>query len=93
MNFARAQLFSPSTVTLLATVLAANVFAIENWPQFRGPQASGISSGTAPTKWNAVSGENILWQTPLPGLGHASPIVWGDKIYIATAVRPGVRRN
>ena len=91
MNFTRAQTFSRSPVTLLATLLAANVFAVENWPQFRGPQASGVSSGTAPTKWNAESGENILWQTALPGLGHASPIVWGDKIYIATAVRPGAK--
>jgi len=89
VNFARARLFSFSTVPLLTICLTA--VAAENWPQFRGPQASGVSSGTAPTKWNAETGENIRWQTPLPGLGHASPIVWGDNIYIATAVRPGMK--
>ena len=89
MNFKRAQLRFLTSLTLLASSLAARNAVAENWPQFRGPQASGVSSGTAPTKWNAESGENILWQTTLPGLGHASPIIWGDNIYIATAVRPG----
>jgi len=91
VNFARAQLFFLPCVGLLATCFEAKTVAAENWPQFRGPQASGVSTGTAPTKWNAVSGENIRWQTPLPGLGHASPIVWGDQIYIATAIRPGMK--
>jgi outer membrane protein assembly factor BamB len=67
------------------------VATAENWPQFRGPQASGVASEAAPTTWNIASGENIRWQTPLPGLGHASPIIWEDRIYIATAVRPGVK--
>lgn len=89
MNFTRAQLCFLASLTLLATSLAAQNATAENWPQFRGPQARGVSTGPAPTRWNAVTGENFLWQTPLPGLGHASPIVWGDKIYIATAVRPG----
>lgn len=83
--------FSLFGILSLLTCFEPRGSAAENWPQFRGPQASGVSSGTAPTKWNAVTGENILWQTPLPGLGHASPIVWGEKIYIATAVRPGAK--
>ena len=63
-----------------------------DWPQFRGPRASGVAEERAlPTKWNLESGENIRWQTMIPGLGHASPIVWKDRIYIATAVKPGAR--
>ena len=57
-----------------------------NWPQFRGYRASGIAQGTAPTKWNAEKGENIKWKTPIPGLGHSSPIVWGDRVFITTCV-------
>src|SRR5688572_12798295 len=58
-----------------------------DWPQFRGPRASGGDTNQAlPTQWNVESGENVRWQTPLPGLGHASPIISGDRIYIATAV-------
>lgn len=41
------------------------------------------------TNWNVETGANIRWQTPLPGLAHASPIVWGDRVYVATAVKPG----
>jgi len=61
-----------------------------NWPQFRGPNASGVdASQPLPTTWDLDKGENIVWQQPVPGLGHASPIVWGSRIYIATAVKPG----
>ncbi len=62
----------------------------QNWPQYRGPQASGVDPSVAlPTTWNIESGENIRWQTPIPGLAHASPIVWGNVVYIATAVQAG----
>lgn len=76
---------------LLAFALAATgAFASStNWPQFRGPGASGVSETPAPVTWNVQSGENVRWQTPLPGLGHACPIIWQDRIYIATAVKPG----
>ena len=61
-----------------------------DWPQFRGPRASGVDATRAlPVEWNVPAGQNTLWQTPLPGLGHASPILSGDRIYVATAVGPG----
>jgi outer membrane protein assembly factor BamB len=61
-----------------------------NWPQFRGPGARGVDESQAsPTNWNVETGANIRWQTSLPGLAHASPIVWGDRVYVATAVKPG----
>ena len=63
-----------------------------DWPQFRGPGASGVAEKRAlPTKWNLESGENIRWQTTIPGLGHASPIIWKERLYIATAVKPGAK--
>ncbi len=61
-----------------------------DWPQFRGPEACGIDAGKAlPTEWKIETGRNVRWQTPLPGLGHAAPIVAGNRIYVATAVGPG----
>src|SRR5467141_1324212 len=78
----------------LAWLLAgAHAFAAStvNWPQFRGPQASGVSDDPAPITWNVESGENVRWQTPIPGLGHACPIIWQDRVYIATAVKPGAK--
>ena len=63
--------------------------AAENWPQFRGEHGRGLSAVAAPTTWQLEKGEHIGWVTDLPGLGHASPILWENRIYIATAVRPG----
>jgi len=58
-----------------------------SWPSFRGVQASGIAEGqNLPDTWNTKSGENILWRTPLPGLAHSSPVVWGNRIFVTSAV-------
>jgi outer membrane protein assembly factor BamB len=74
----------------LGCLLALPVFAsTSNWPQFRGPQATGVSEAPAPSHWNVETGENIRWQTPIPGLGHSCPIVWGSDVFITTAVKPG----
>jgi outer membrane protein assembly factor BamB len=57
------------------------------WPSFRGPQASGIAEGqNLPDAWNGKTGENILWRTPIPGLAHSSPVVWGKRIFLTSAV-------
>ena len=58
-----------------------------SWPSFRGPRASGVAEGqNLPDKWNGKTGENILWRTPIPGLAHSSPVVWGNRIFVTTAV-------
>lgn len=70
--------------TLFVTLLA---FAADsNWPQFRGPDARGVATGSPSIEWNGESGKNILWKTEIPGLGHSSPIVWGDRIFVTSAV-------
>ncbi len=57
------------------------------WPSFRGPQASGIAEQqNLPDRWNGKTGENILWRTPIPGLAHSSPVIWGNRIFVTTAV-------
>jgi outer membrane protein assembly factor BamB len=59
----------------------------QNWPQFRGPGATGVVEGPArPVTWDATKSLNVRWKTPIPGLSHASPIVWGDKVFVVTAV-------
>lgn len=61
--------------------------ATGSWPSFRGQQASGVANGQhLPDQWNATTGEHILWKTPIPGLAHASPVVWGDRVFVSTAV-------
>jgi outer membrane protein assembly factor BamB len=58
-----------------------------DWPQFRGIKASGVAEGfSVPVTWDAAKGTNIAWNTKVPGLGLASPIVWGDDVFIATSI-------
>jgi hypothetical protein len=55
------------------------------WPQWRGPYATGVSrTAVPPLEWSDT--KNIRWKTEIPGRGSASPIVWGDRVYILTAV-------
>ena len=70
---------------ILALVASAAVASAENWPCWRGPRGDGTSAETGiPTRWSAT--ENVLWKTPIPGVSHASPIVWGDRVFLVSAV-------
>ena len=58
-----------------------------DWPQFRGIGARGVSEGAAPpVTWSVPEGRGIRWRTPIPGLGHSSPVVWGDLVCVTTAI-------
>ncbi|PYJ02919.1 MAG: serine/threonine protein kinase [Verrucomicrobia bacterium] len=80
------------------TLLAASLFATSaspgatgvqgNWPQFRGPAARGVAASTnLPDRWSAT--ENVSWKTEIPGRGWSSPIVWGERVFLTTAVSSG----
>ncbi|MBS0260709.1 MAG: PQQ-binding-like beta-propeller repeat protein [Planctomycetes bacterium] len=57
-----------------------------NWPQWRGPWGTGVApTATPPLEWNESDGEHIRWKTAIPGLGHSSPVVWGNRIFLTTA--------
>jgi outer membrane protein assembly factor BamB len=58
-----------------------------NWPSFRGIEATGVADGQyPPIQWDAEKGANIAWKTAIPGLANSSPIVWGDQIFVTTAI-------
>lgn len=59
---------------------------VDNWPAWRGPTASGVASAAAdpPLRWDEKT--NIKWKAPVPGRGSATPIVWGDQVFVVTAV-------
>jgi outer membrane protein assembly factor BamB len=58
-----------------------------SWPSFRGPHATGLAEGQdLPDRWNGTSGENVRWRTAIPGLAHSSPIVWGERVFVTTAI-------
>ena len=61
--------------------------AAGSWPGFRGPAASGVADGMRlPDKWNVTRRTNIRWRTAIPGLAHSSPIVWGNRVFVTSAV-------
>ena len=60
---------------------------LSRWPSFRGWNASGAADGSdLPTEWDGVTGEHVLWRTPIPGLGHSCPVVWDGRIFVTTAI-------
>jgi len=76
-----------SFLTILTLVGAGQISIAQEWPQFRGVGARGVADGSPlPVNWNAKTGYGISWRTPIPGLGHSSPVIWGDKLFITTAV-------
>ena len=59
-----------------------------NWPAFRGLGASGVAEGfKTPIEWSVTSQQNVKWKVSVPGLGHSAPIVWGNRIFVTTAIR------
>lgn len=74
---------------LLVNVPAADTTAEKYWPQWRGPHATGASkTADPPTEWSETN--NIRWKIEIPGRGSASPVVWGDRVFVLSAVPVGV---
>jgi outer membrane protein assembly factor BamB len=78
-----------AAVFLATGILAADEFVerrLENWHQWRGPEATGVApKGDPPTEWSET--KNIKWKVEIPGQGSASPIIWGDRIFVMTAIK------
>lgn len=75
----------------LPNLVAAGDFEAQrelNWHQWRGPDATGVApAGNPPIEWSAT--KNVKWNTPIPGRGKSSPIVWGDRVFVTSAVNTG----
>jgi outer membrane protein assembly factor BamB len=59
----------------------------QHWPQWRGPFFNGVAEGSAPLQWS--DGRNVKWRTAIPGRGFSTPVVWGNRIFVTTAVPTG----
>ena len=67
--------------------LLAQAQTAAHWPQWRGPFFNGMARGDAPTTWSDTT--NVKWKTEIPGRGHSTPAVWGDRIFLTTAIPTG----
>lgn len=75
------------TIMVAAWLVAGATAAAQQWPAFRGANASGNGDGApTPVTWNVATGDNVRWKTPIPGVAVSSPIVWGDRVFVSTAV-------
>ena len=74
------------TLLFACTVLTAAPLSgsDDDWPRWRGPNDNGMGRGDAPIEWS--DSKNMAWRVAIPGRGHSSPVIWGDKIFITTAV-------
>lgn len=76
--------------SLFALLLFTSAATAQNWPRWRGPEGTGHSAETGlPVEWDEKS---IVWKTPLKGKGQSSPIIWGDRIFLTTALENGKER-
>jgi len=81
-----------ATGVLLGLALAApapgqSEAAGGNWPSFRGADAAGVAEGfPLPADWSVPGSRNVRWKTPIPGLGHSSPVVWGGRLFVSTCI-------
>ena len=68
--------------------------AAGSWPSFRGPVASGVAEDQhLPDSWNPATGQGVLWRTTIPGLAHSSPVVWGDLVFVTSAISSQEQRH
>lgn len=76
------------TLTCSASLIAddANPASLANWPQFRGPLATGEApEGNPPLTWS--ESENVRWKVEIPGEGSSTPVVWNDRVFLLTAIK------
>src|SRR5262245_43788351 len=82
------------TSSLAAIGLCASVLSpvsSQNWPQFRGPRGDGaVTDARHPEQWSPE--EHVAWKTAVPGVGWSQPVVWGDKLFVTTAVSDNQQR-
>jgi outer membrane protein assembly factor BamB len=72
---------------LLTVVMPASIVPAQtvNWPQFRGAHSDGLAEGdTLPDTWSTT--ENVVWKADVPGWGWSSPVIWGDRLFVTSAV-------
>lgn len=78
---------STGFLLLLCVATASAQVRTSQWSSFRGERAAGVADQQSlPEKWDAAKGQSVKWKIAIPGLAHSSPIVWGDRVFVTTAI-------
>lgn len=82
---------SSRLIRAVSLVIACSQFtAAQEWTRFRGPNGTGISDAkSVPAQWTE---KDYNWKVALPGIGHSSPVIWGDKIFLTSAIEDTCQR-
>ena len=80
-------LIVPALITLCLALVAAQDRATAAWPHWRGPGHDGVAIATVPLTWSDTT--NVRWRLPIPGRGFSTPVIWGDRLFVTTAVPTG----
>jgi outer membrane protein assembly factor BamB len=79
-------------IGVLVGTIGVTTSAARDWPRFREPAGSGVMDNQPlPTSWDGIRGERVVWKTALPGVGHSSPVVSGDRVFLTTAISSATR--
>ena len=79
----------PTLVLVVGLAHSVALAADQNWPAWRGPLGNGVAPGAnPPTEWSET--RNVVWKVPVPGRGSSTPILWGDQVFLLTAIPEGV---
>ena len=86
MNASRLFVLSIVLLILAGAVIVGAPPTVEeqNWARWRGPYDTGMAAGGARTEWSET--EKVKWKIDIPGKGLSSPVIWGEKIFLTTAV-------
>jgi outer membrane protein assembly factor BamB len=76
-------------LSLLLVLTLPLVAHSQEWSRFRGPNGAGVSDAAIPTTFTE---KDFLWKTPIPGVGHSSPVVWGDKVFVTSGEKKTGKR-
>ncbi len=79
--------------SLLVLLMVTQHCLAENWPCWRGPRGDGtVQDPATPVEWDGETGKNIAWKVAVPGVGHASPIIWDDRVFLASCLEDTQQR-
>jgi outer membrane protein assembly factor BamB len=82
--------FPIAVLGVACVVFPSQITRAQNWASFRGPSASGVADGQpTATTWDVGANRNVKWKAPVAGLGLSSPVIFGDRVFITTAVKEG----
>jgi len=78
-------------IPCVVLLLLCDFCRADNWPQWRGPRGDGTSEEkNIPVRWSET--ENVVWKAAIPGKGHSSPVVWGDRVFLTTCLEKEQKR-